>query len=297
MKIAILVNPGSDSFTAQLLHTFGQAHEAQQFSEFNEAHSWGDVLWCEWATGLAMFASLMSAKPVIVRLHRFEVFEPVLRSINWSNVAALVVTSQHILDLAGPTVSAARNICLLPVGIDTDRFQLQHHRPGTNIGVVGNINARKNPFGWFQVLAALPPSYTLHILGEYQDACLKDYCDHAAAQFPGQVLYSPPIPNADIPAWWADKDYCLSTSLHDTFVTNVREAMALGVKPVVHDYPCVANEGWLPVPCRSIADMVSLIRAGEDCYHPAGYRGRIERTCSWNSQRETLLQIIDSVTH
>lgn len=156
--------------------------------------------------------------------------------------------------------------------IDFDRFALQPHSgDGRGIGFVGQKDARKNLFAALQVLALLPGDYTLHVAGDCEDGRLREYHDHAIdamglrerVRFYGRV--------EDLAPWWAPLDYCLVASTSDQGPRSLAEAMALGVMPVVHDYPGAATRVPESSLWRRIDEAAQIIRGGYPL-PPAEYR-------------------------
>jgi glycosyltransferase involved in cell wall biosynthesis len=62
--------------------------------------------------------------------------------------------------------------------------------------------------------------------------------------------------------WLEDKNYVLSTSIHESFGYGIAEAMARGIKPIIHDFP-YAYEIWgEELLFRTVDEAVGLIRNG-----------------------------------
>lgn len=302
MKIAIVCAPGEDSFTSQLTKTFRAKHEVRHFNQFDlGVRDWADLIWVEWADSAnAVMASHGSSKPVLVRMHRYEAYSPHLPRINWPDVA-LVCSSPQVLAIAQrrcPAVMKARRVWTLPIGIDLDDFPLQPHKHGFRIGVMGNINARKNPFGWLQVLAAAREKdtrYSLHIAGEPQDECLLDYTKHMidAMGLKDSVTFYGQLRRDAVASFWVYMDYCLSASLHDSYVVNVREAMACGVKPLVHEHAGARHQfSGAQATWRTVNEAVSMMDRSTS-YRPDFYRQWVADVCSAQGQEAQLLTIVE----
>jgi glycosyltransferase involved in cell wall biosynthesis len=263
MKIATLCAPDMDHFLPGIEGVFRKAgHEVQRFvtaekEEIEEAIDFaacGGVLWCEWANEAAALATHLLDERwsgrLVIRCHSYEAFGRGVGSVAWGNVNQLVVTSRHMLEILRRRVPALagrrEGVAVIPSGVDFEEWKHQPNH-GTsmenhwNIGVVNYIHGRKNPFGWLLVLEALHKTstrYTLHVAGEPQEAFWQYYFPHMIKQLnlTGAVKFYSHVPNEKLPEWWADKDWCLSASVHEGMPYNVVEAMALGVQPVVHNY-------------------------------------------------------------
>lgn len=304
MNLALICQPKTDSFIYEQLKTFSKRHIVRRFNEYSAAiDEWADVIWVEWATDDAIITSHETKVPKIVRMHRFEAYENAITQIAWDNVDVLVVSSPGVLSVAerrAPGIRKTR-VRLMPVGIDIDTFPLQTHQHGFRIGVLGNIIARKNPWGCLQVLAAArekDPRYTMTIAGTFQDECLGQWLHYAidAMKLTDAVTILPQIAHENVPAFWKDLDYCLSASIHDSYTTNVREAMALGVKPIVYEYDG-ARPQFSPIRCwRTIADAVEMLSWGSE-YDAEKYRAWVAKWCSVQGQEAALLQIVEDATN
>ena len=301
MKIQFVCPPGSRSFLPQVLKALGTKHEVSYVEDGQPLDC--DVAWVEWAAGdAAAITNHHGQIPrTIVRLHRYEVFEPVFREINWSRVSELVVTHRGILDLAREACPQIRGVptTVLPIAVDMDIFRFRdRRRPGFKIGVVGNVIARKNPWGWLQVLRLCQDfdhRYDLHILGERRGGQLDHFIDDAIDRMAltGSVHWHAPIANEFVGSWWADKDFCLSTSWHESFCMNPREAMACGVKPVVYEYPGADEQfpGWAL--WTGVGDAKDMIC--HESFRPSDSRQWIEEHCSLEQSTPDLLLLVERV--
>jgi glycosyltransferase involved in cell wall biosynthesis len=81
------------------------------------------------------------------------------------------------------------------------------------------------------------------------------------------------IPSARLNEWWDGMDYCLSTSLSEGNPNNVIEAMAKGIKPVVHRWP--GSEDQFPGHLfDTVQDAVRMITEGS--YNSESYRASVQ---------------------
>ena len=78
--------------------------------------------------------------------------------------------------------------------------------------------------------------YKLHIAGQSQDPKYDLYLDYIAKEmgiFDNINLYGQVT---DINDWLNDKNYLLSTSMLEGYGYSIMEAMAKGIKPVIHNF-------------------------------------------------------------
>jgi hypothetical protein len=68
-------------------------------------------------------------------------------------------------------------------------------------------------------------------------------------------------------------DYCLSTSISEGNPNNVIEAMAKGIKPIVHNWPGAEDQFPMSI-FNSVDEAVKLLT--ENTYESRMYRGSVE---------------------
>lgn len=247
MRIATVHSPDLHHFLDGIEGVYRKAgHEVRRFcpttrDELVAALAWGEMAWAEFASEVAGACSYLGHPNLVVRMHSYEAYFGHVERVKWENVRTLVHTSEHVLELATRKAPAIQHVAkaFIPSGVDTEKFALQPHQHGTRIGVVARMTGIKQPGMWLQALASLRDSgtdYTLHIAGTDETGEWDIYLRHMAeamgladkVEFCGQV--------SDMAEWWRDKDYCLSTSAREGCPYNVIEAMACGVRPLVHAY-------------------------------------------------------------
>jgi FkbM family methyltransferase len=134
---------------------------------------------------------------------------------------------------------------------------------------------------WVEILSRLvkiDSRYRLKVAGEFQDMRYAVYFRSILSKlelkenikFFGHVK--------DIPQWFEREDinYLLSTSIFESFGYNIAEAMAMGVRPLIHNFPG-AEELW-PIDClfNTTDELIEMVRNDEG-YNSIAYRGFIEQ--------------------
>lgn len=268
MKVA-LITPWQNAWVP----LYEKAFEARghQFGVFEKrAPSDSDVVLHGWATGTP---SVPKARNIVF-LRRYELFDGGLPKVEWSKTHALVCVNSWIKTVAekifdGENIKTP--VHLIYNAVDASKWTFAERGHGKKIGMACFVHTKKNIPLALQILAALPEGYELHIAGDVQDACLAEYLVHLAKALDkplhlyGQVR--------DMNAWWDGMDYCLSTSLSEGNPNNVNEAMAKGVKPIVHRWPGAEDQykGHL---FNTVQEAVTMIAEGS--YDSAHYRQTVE---------------------
>lgn len=173
-------------------------------------------------------------------LRRYELFDGALTKVYWKNVDALIVVNSWIKQIVennfkcrGITVP----VHLIYNGTDLSKWTYKERKPGKRIGMACHVHPKKNLPLALQILGRLPEDYELHIAGEVQDPCTAEYLNHVGKQMGRKVYLYGHIPREQLNLWWEQMNYCLSTSISEGNPNNVIEAMAKGIKPIVHNWP------------------------------------------------------------
>lgn len=268
MKLAIVYANGLGAFVPPLVKALsGEATEARGFAVVSEADiraaaEWADVLWCEWGNEVALYCSRNVRKPMVCRVHRYETTLPLFPKVDWGRFQRVIFTSDHIRARALSVAPISGNrVEIVPSGVDLDAFPLQPHGSRLRIGVVGYLHGRKQPGLALQVLAALPDDAEMWFAGTPQEPHWPDYMVHLARQLGVAHRLHMDGWVKDVAAWWADKDFCLSASCDEGHPYNVLEAMACGIRPVVHEYEGAAAQFEPDMLWREVGEAAELIAA------------------------------------
>lgn len=173
-------------------------------------------------------------------LRRYELFDGGLDEVDWSRISGLICVNDWIGEIA-TRVFKQRGIGI-PVhviynGTDTARWTYRERGPGKRIGMACHVHPKKNLPLAAQILGTLPKGYELHIAGEVQDPCTAEYLNHIGKATRRRIIIYGHIPHGQLDFWWEQMNYCLSSSMSEGNPNNVIEAMAKGIKPVIHNWP------------------------------------------------------------
>jgi len=249
-KVSVICMSGLDNFIDNIIDGLSDGYMVRKFivktdKEIYNAIDWGDIIWLEWANQSAIIATnyeRIKDKKVVLRLHSYEVFTDYPKQINWDVVDRLIFVAPHIRDILNelsPGIVDKVKSEVIYNGVDIEKIPFKEREPGYNVAWVGYINYKKNPQMALQVIKKLVDinkRYKLHIAGLYQDLRYKIYLEHMIKEMGLQdnVIFYGWID--DMESFWKDKNYLLHTSLHEGHSLAVNEAMARGVKPVIHNF-------------------------------------------------------------
>lgn len=218
-------------------------------------------------------------KKIIARLHDIDAWCEHYKRVNWNWVTDLVFVADHIRDmvLSKYDFPQTLNIHTIKHGINLDRFQFRDLPKNNKIAWVGRITHHKCLELALQVLAE-NPEHELHVAGSSLDSWEKAYVDDFVERNNLKFFYHGQIPYEQMNDFLADKSYLLLTSFKEAFSFVVGEAMARGIKPLIHNF-WGADTVW---PEKYRWDKASDVKAMLDDYNPQEYREFIEKTYNIN---------------
>ncbi len=304
LKIAILCLPGYESFLEDIVNHLKTIHDVQTCYTNNEQEiessvEWADIIWIEWANSIAAHAtrkiSSVSQKKIICRIHSYEVLNGYLPRIDWSKIDMAIFVANHVRDIAFETCPSIINETkchIIENGVDLQKFAFSQREPGFNIAVVGDINNKKNPAMWIEVmsrLVKLNSQYTLKVAGDFQELHYKYYLKNIICKlgleknikFCGRIK--------DIPEWFGREEinYLLTTSIFESFGYGIAEAMAMGYKPLINNFPG-AEVNW-PYDCTfSTTDELIGILNDKDNYNSREYHEFVKDRYSLRVQLDAI---------
>jgi len=210
----------------------------------NKQMSQCDLTWFEWARGPIEAASKLKKKvPIICRLHKYEAYIDSPEAIEWRNVDKLIFISEAVKDTFTnrfPEQAKEISPVLIRNGIELSKFTANMDRKrGHKIAFNGRFHYHKSPELFLQCahkLKEINPNYTFHLIGEFIDPVIQEYFWYQVEQMGlnSSVVYDGVI--EDVNHWLSDKDYFLQTSIIEGQSVAALEAMACGLKPVMHNY-------------------------------------------------------------
>lgn len=241
-RLAFFAN--HDSFVTAIREELAQEYEIELYDgggaeSMTKLLERADISWFEWCDDLVIQASRLPRRSVMLcRLHSYEAFTDMPEKVNWKNIDHLLFVNESVKQLVAPRVPATLSQSVIYNGVDLSRFNLDTGKPESKkIASVGYINYKKNPtllLYCFKKLHEYDPEYSLHIAGSHQDARIQLYFDHFLKQNPLPVYFDGWID--DMPGWYADKGWVISTSLFESFHYSIAEGMASGLLPLIHNW-------------------------------------------------------------
>ena len=309
LKIAILCLPGYESFLGDIVNFLEAKYKVRTCytrdeQEIESVVEWADIVWLEWANVIASHVThklpSLSQKLVICRIHSYEVINNYLQHIDWSKINKAVFVAEHVRKIACeiyPSIANETECLVINNGVDLQKFSFKKRETGFNLAIVGSINHKKNPAMWIEIINRLVkqnPQYTLKVAGDFQELYYKYYFDNIIdklgidknIKFFGRVK--------DIPEWFEREkiNYLLTTSVFESFGYGIAEAMVMGYKPLILNFPG-ADDNW-PHNCifRSTDELIEILKDNEN-YNSQEYHEFVKSRYSLSVQLERIGSLLE----
>jgi tetratricopeptide (TPR) repeat protein len=261
---------------------------------------WSDVSWFEWCDNFIIHASkLPKVCKTVCRLHSYEAFTDSIQNVHWKNVDDLIFVAPHIENIIKrqiPSLNQTVNSHVILNGVDLRRYTFKEREKGFNIAFVGYINHKKNPSLLLQCikyLVDIDDRYILHIAGQHQELRFQLYFDHIIKEMnlDKNVVFHGWV--NDVHKWLDDKHFTISTSVLESFCHGIADAMACGLKPLIHNF--IGAKELYPDKYifNSVKDFSEMVL--NDDYNSAEYRKYIEENYSQERQFNEVEKLINSI--
>lgn len=249
-KIAFFCGGDGPTFLKDIAVYLNRRYPVRMFEgstsqEIADLMKWSDISWFEWCSNLAQLGSrLPKVCRTIIRLHRYEAYLPWPKEIQWNQVDLLITVGNSFVLKAMehwvPDIRQQVSIAKIPNGLALESIPFRSRARGKNIAFVATLRMVKNPMLLLQCMSHLnqiDPEYHLYIAGEKGDLLLEQYFQHQIKALGLEKVIHFDGWQGDIHSWLADKHYLVVTSVIESQGMGALEAMAAGLKPVIHNFP------------------------------------------------------------
>lgn len=244
-----------------------------------------DVILCEWCLGNAAWYS-RNKRPdqrLVIRLHRVEAYTDHPAAVEIDNVDRVVCVSQHIADEVVERFGwDPAKLQIIPNSVDVDRFRLPKHEGASHtLAMVGYVPKRKRLDHALDIIEALrrqEPRFRLLLAGhppsdldwvardpeevEFFRRCYRRIA--ASDELRGAVSFHPHT--NDLPRFFQQAGFILSTSESEGHQVALAEGAASGAVPVLVDRPGAGDQypgRWVhATPDLAVAEVAALRREG-----------------------------------
>lgn len=262
----------------------------------HEMHKYEVAVFC-WCDNNVIRLSKLPVKyckRYIVFVRSYEIFFGYTNDVAWNNIDDVIfVNYEFYKEFKAKLRDFKCRVHYLPNAIDLDKWGFQEHNKGFNIAMVCNLSHKKGidqiPQFIYQ-LQKYDKRYNLHIAGRHDEARHTLYIKHIIKEmglkdkvhFYGKV--------DDIQKFLSDKDYLFTCSVTEGHPNNVIEAMALGIKTIVHNWIGSKDNFPKELIWTDIDRAVNLVL--EDTYDSSYYRRYAEDNFDMNKIYPNLEKIL-----
>jgi len=282
--------------------TYGKVGENKEFMflpEYQAKLDWADYIITMWADKWAIHISEWKPKnkKLAVILRSYEIFERSgwtdLPLIKWDKVDRFFMLNESHLPVFNRRVPGITPTMFIKNGVDLDEWKFIKRDKGNKIAFICDISQKK---GIELVVQAIS-----HLNNNKQDVQF----EHIGRNIDMRRWYylehiMPALNMKWINCGWKnghkfvqdflkDKHYIISTSIVEGNPMNVIEAMAMGIKPLVHFWPGADKQ--FPINCLWV-NLDDLLGIYKDVYNPEEYRQWAEDKYDF---RKNYKQVIDAL--
>lgn len=202
-------------------------------------YDWSEITFVEWASYALRIISerVDGSTPIITRLHRYEVFSPILNKIDFSVVSKIVLVSDVMRrELEKRIPKLKEKVVVIPHGIQTENWPFSSKKLRTRkICIIGHLIQSKRIDLIMKAIKSAD-DISLHIAGSGR--LLKNLRKLARElKIDERTSFYGQIPHQEIPNWLIDKDIIVSSSDYESFHICLIEGMASGVIPLIRNWP------------------------------------------------------------
>mgnify|MGYP000960408107 CR=1 FL=1 len=310
LKFVFFVKQGMDSFLDDIINGLSDEYIIRKIvvTDYNQIDTWmklADVCWFEWCDELVDYGSKLPAakeKKIICRIHGYEVYSDFIMRPNWKNVDDLIIVAPHIRRMFEKNTKDINkgNLRIHTVfcGINMDRYPLNIKTKGYNLGYLGYINFKKNislTLDIFKKLHNIDSRYKLYIAGQFQDLrtlayfqyFIKEYKLDKSVVFDGWQNEKKKI------EWLKKIEYMVISSIDEGLCFAAAEAMASGIKPILHNCEGLKDHYDKKYIFNSVDEAVKMIT--EEKYDSREYRNFIQDNYRNDLQIDKIKQIIKNI--
>lgn len=307
-KKIVFFSKGDDNFIIDIIEKLSIQYETMKviikvptdMKLIDKWIEWADICWFEWCDELLIYASkleIAKQKKIICRLHSYEAFTYYPAQVNWDCVDKLIFVSEDICKYVTEHSKVNKeNTIVIPNGVDMSKWSFKQRNSGFNVAYVGYINHKKGPMLLLHTIKAIynqDKRYKFYLAGQFQDPRYLLYFQNMVKEFGLENNFFFEGWQQDLDKWLEDKNYILCTSVLESQNMSVMQAMAKGIKPVVHNF--VGAKGIYPNKYlwNTIDEAVCNIK--EETYNSDEYRGFIEINYSLEKQINTIEHMINEL--
>ncbi|MBF0232124.1 MAG: glycosyltransferase family 4 protein [Desulfamplus sp.] len=269
--------------------------------ELDSVADWAEIIWSTWCNEPLVYLSQKKRSALLIsHIRSYEILTPsLMQSINWDNIDGAIFVADHIRENANEMWNnqlskiPQTTICNC---VELDRYPFYQNGIGYNIVYIGYINHKKGIGLLLQCIdtaVRLNTKFIFHIAGSFQEVRFEVYMKHLIKEMglDKNVIFHGWI--KDVPKFLANMNYVISTSPWEGCPNNIIEAMACGVKPLIHNWQGAKKLFPAKLVFNNLSEYLSILH--NDCsgtsgnhYDSDSYRRWVERYYNASIQVATI---------
>lgn len=302
----VFFSHGDDNFIIDIIEELSIQYETKKVTLNGDMNlidqwmKWADICWFEWCDELLIYGcklAMAKEKKIICRLHSYEAFTYYPSQVNWGCVDRLIFVSEDIQNYVIEHYKVNKEITMvIPNGVDLGKWTFKQRNSGFNVAYVGYINYKKGPMLLLHTIKAIfdwDNRYKFYIAGQFQDPRYSLYFKQMVKEFGLEDNFFFEGWQQDLDKWLEDKNFVLCTSVLESQNMSVMQAMAKGIKPIVHNFvgaQSIYDKKYL---WNTIDEAVCLIT--EESYNSQEYRDYISDNYSFEIQFKEIKTMMDEL--
>ncbi len=308
-KIAFFVKEGNDTFLNAIIEALSSEYDtkkvviplAYDFSLIDKWMEWANICWFEWCDELVIYGShleLAAKRTILCRLHSYEAFTYYPTKVQWDQIDTLIFVADHIRQYVIETFGVkGEKAVTIPNGVNMDLWEFKNQTHGFHIAYVGYINYKKGPLLLLQAFESIhrfDPRYKLFIAGEIQDPRYTLYFKQMIKELSLENHIFFEGWQHDLNAWLNDKHYILCCSVLESQNMSVMQAMAKGIRPLIHNFVGAKSIYSEEMIWNSVHELPGMLHA--ETYDSNTYRNYIDSHYSLKIQFKKINDLLHHVT-
>jgi len=262
---------------------------------------WCDVIFGEYIQGgvIHAFKDEKMTKPIVARGIDIDLYYGHYLGIDWDRAKAILFICDYmkdrtVLDYTGAVKKPKCNIETVYLGIDLTKWTFcdKSQSRGKTIGWINNFWSGKGVGILCQVMYNIikkDPDFKFEIVGQGSERWLDKYFEEFVKRngFENNVKRIHYVESVD--KWLDNIDYILSSSMKECMSLPIAEAMAKGIKPLIHNWWGADELYPKELVWNGVDEIMDIINAP---YESVKYRKYIEDNYTLDKQVNSLNRIL-----
>jgi glycosyltransferase involved in cell wall biosynthesis len=274
-----------------------------------ELMKWADVLFVEFAEMYAPLVAVMKMQlgvstPLVIRLHRVELYEPFVQKVQWGQVDKMVFVAPQCEEKFRMWVDKDVESIIIPNGYNAELFKYQNRIYSNRIMLGGSASWKKGYYEAIEYMQELDDKWELTVIGSPRPPTGAEYlsnCRELAARKSLPVFFSDGLDRQVLAERMGDFDIVLSSSLEEGTHCTVAEGMLTGLYPMIRNW--TGSDKMYPPEC--VFDTWSEYREKLEAWSALSLAEKMEKSewarqwvmdrYPYRGQAEKLVDVLENV--